>query len=143
MLPVVGLRQSLMRIINLRKYVGRIYYIPAPGYEGTGTLFAGELEEATLLNVGEADSDRSWRKNGYSGPLHTNSAQWRDMEGPFINVWLNNVPFVGETVNAAPHAKVPSHYLIISSFVKETFITFDCRRIFYLLAWEERVQLFF
>lgn len=92
----------------MRKYVGHIYYIPAPGYEGTGTPFTGDLEGTILSKSHEGDGDRSVHKNGYSGPLHelTKYAQWREMEGPFINVWLNNVPFVGETVKSAPHAKV-------------------------------------
>ncbi|KAG0587837.1 hypothetical protein KC19_2G195200 [Ceratodon purpureus] len=99
---------TLIRICSLRKYVGHIYYIPAPGYEGTGTPFTEDLEETALLKSHEGDSDRSLKKNGYHGALHelTKSGQWRHMEGPFINVWLNNVPFVGETVKSAPHAKV-------------------------------------
>jgi len=102
-----GLRQTLIRIINLRKYVGHIYYIPAPGYEGTGTTYTGELEGTPLLKSHEGDDDKSSSGNSYPGPGLTNSDQWRGMEGPFINIWLNNVPFVGETVNSAPHAKVP------------------------------------
>lgn len=98
--------QTLLRIINLRKYVGHIYYIPAPGHEGTGNHYDGEHEESNLINTAEVDTERTWRKSGYSGPLQTPSAEWRDMEGPFILVWLNNVPFAGEKVMAAPNAKV-------------------------------------
>lgn len=95
----------------MRKYVGHIYYIPAPGYEGTGTTYSGELEGTPLLNSHEGDDDKSSSGNSYPGPGLTNSDQWRGMEGPFINIWLNNVPFVGETVNSAPHAKFADGYL--------------------------------
>lgn len=102
--------QTLMRICNLRKYTGHIYYIPAPGYEGTGAPFNGELETTSLLKSSEGDIDRSVQKNGYTGPLQTSSSQWRDLEGPFILIWLNNVPWCAEDVKAAPNAKVSRHY---------------------------------
>ena len=98
--------QTLMRICNLRRYNGHIYYIPAPGYEGTGTPFNGELETTTLLKSSEGDSDRIAVKNGYTGPLQTSSSQWRDLEGPFILIWLNNVPWCSTDIHTAPHAKV-------------------------------------
>ena len=88
--------QTLMRICNLRRYSGHIYYIPAPGYEGTGTPYNGELETANLLKSNE----------GYTGPSQTGSSQWRDLEGPFILIWLNNVPWSGEDIKSAPNAKV-------------------------------------
>jgi sphingosine kinase len=100
--------QTLMRICNLRKYNGHIYYIPAPGHEGTGTPFNGELETTTLLKSSEGDSDRTVLKNGYTGQLQTSSSQWHDLEGPFILVWLNNVPWCATDVKAAPNAKVSS-----------------------------------
>lgn len=112
---------TLLRIINLRKYVGHIYYIPAPGHEGTGNHYDGEHEESNLINTAEVDTDRTWRKSGYSGPLQTPSAEWRDMEGPFILVWLNNVPFAGEKVMAAPNAKFADGYL-------DLIIMRDCPR---------------
>lgn len=116
--------QTLMRICNLRKYTGHIYYVPAPGYEGTGTPFHGELETTTLLKSSDSDdSDNKslLRKNGYSGSLLTNSSQWRDMEGPFILIWLNNVPFTGEAMKSAPNAKFSDGYL-------DLIIMKDCPR---------------
>ncbi|KAG0570231.1 hypothetical protein KC19_6G146200 [Ceratodon purpureus] len=102
---------TLMRICNLRRYNGHIYYIPAPGYEGTGTPFNGELETTTLLKSSEGDSDRIAVKNGYTGPLQTSSSQWRDLEGPFILIWLNNVPWCSTDIHTAPHAKFSDGYL--------------------------------
>ena len=112
---VLSSLQTLIRICNLRKYVGRIYYIPAPGYEGTGTPLSRELGGTILLKSHGGDGDRSSHQNSYAGPLYelTKSSQWREMEGPFINVWLNNVPFVGETVNSAPHAKVITQIILL------------------------------
>jgi hypothetical protein len=92
--------------VNLRRYNGGFSYLPAAGSEGTGAPYSSELEVNKLLQSGEADSERSWRK-GYSGPLHSlPTAEWRSMEGAFVLVWLNNVPFTSEKAMAAPLAKV-------------------------------------
>ncbi len=98
--------QTLIRIVNLRRYNGGFSYLPAAGSEGTGGPYSSELEVNKLLQSGEADSERSWRK-GYSGPLHSlPTAEWRSMEGAFVLVWLNNVPFTSEKAMPAPLAKV-------------------------------------
>uniref|UniRef100_A0A7I4FBM7 sphingosine kinase n=1 Tax=Physcomitrium patens TaxID=3218 RepID=A0A7I4FBM7_PHYPA len=112
---------TLIRISNLRKYNGQLYYIPAPGYEGTGTPLNEEFARTTLMTSGEANSDSSLQKHGDPGSLQKNFSEWREMEGPFILIWLNNVPFVSESVNAAPNAKFADGYL-------DLIILKDCPR---------------
>ncbi|CAK9272818.1 unnamed protein product [Sphagnum jensenii] len=97
--------QTLIRIVNLRRYNGSFSYLPAEHLGGTGGPYSSELEVNKLLQNNEADSARSWRK-GYSGPLQSHpSSDWRSMDGVFVLVWLNNVPFAGETAMPAPLAK--------------------------------------
>jgi sphingosine kinase len=98
--------QTLIRIVNLRRYNGSFSYLPAEHLGGTGGPYSSELEVNKLLQNNEADSARSWRK-GYSGPLQSHpGSDWRSMDGVFVLVWLNNVPFAGETAMPAPLAKV-------------------------------------
>jgi sphingosine kinase len=97
--------QTLIRIVNLRRYNGSFSYLPVEHLGGTGGPYSSELEVNKLLQNNEADSARSWRK-GYSGPLQSQpSSDWRSMDGVFVLVWLNNVPFAGETAMPAPLAK--------------------------------------
>ncbi|CAK9218654.1 unnamed protein product [Sphagnum troendelagicum] len=113
--------QTLIRIVNLRRYNGGFSYLPVAGSEGTGGPYSSELEVNKLLHSGEADSERSWRK-GYSGPLHSlPTAEWRSMEGAFVLVWLTNVPFTSEKVMPAPLAK-------FSDGLLDLIVLRDCSR---------------
>lgn len=103
--------QSLLRILNLRKYDGHVQFVPAPGYEAYG-------EPVKQANC--CDSDIELCKDGlgdkvddgprgYQGPDGTMEGyEWRSLDGPFISVWINNVPWAGEDVMPAPNAKVIS-----------------------------------
>ncbi len=65
----------------------------------------------TLLQGAEADSEQGLLKNGgYLGPppkqAPAAASEWRAVDGAFLLIWLNNVPFAGEYVMPAPLAKV-------------------------------------
>jgi len=96
---------TLMRICNLRKYTGHIYYVPAPGYEGTGTPFHGGALEASSSYDSDEPSNNLLQKKPPADSMDSSTSQWRELEGPFILIWLNNVPFSNETVKPAPNAK--------------------------------------
>ncbi|KAJ7560569.1 hypothetical protein O6H91_04G135600 [Diphasiastrum complanatum] len=104
---------SLLRIVWLRQYHGTIAYIPAPGYEETGSPYTGEFdsfsgETSSMLS----DTERSWRTSGYSGPLGASLMKdWRVMSGEFILVLLQNIPWATEDFLAAPSAKFSDGYL--------------------------------
>ncbi|CAI9087604.1 OLC1v1021712C2 [Oldenlandia corymbosa var. corymbosa] len=98
---------AIKRICSLRKYNGAIKFVPAPGYESYG--------EAVNDEVGVATSDSESVKAhgyGYQGPdLDIKNLSWRKISGPFVSIWLHNVPWGAEETMAAPDAKV-----VLSSF---------------------------
>ncbi|XP_050214395.1 sphingosine kinase 1 isoform X2 [Mercurialis annua] len=91
---------ALQRIIHLRHYNGCIAFVPAPGYESYG-------EPITYSSVSPSNSEQPLKiQHGYPGPdVDLNNFDWRMISGPFVSVWLHNVPWGGEDVMAAPHAK--------------------------------------
>lgn len=90
-----------------RKYTGHIYYVPAPGYEGTGTPFhGGALEASSSYDSDESCNNLLQKKQPPADSMDSSTSQWREMEGPFILIWLNNVPFSNEALKPAPNAKV-------------------------------------
>ncbi|XP_060189525.1 sphingosine kinase 1-like isoform X3 [Lycium barbarum] len=96
---------ALQRIFRLRRYNGCIKFVAAPGYETFGE--PANLEGETN---GEVKSNFVQHK-GYSGPaLHIKDFN-RKIEGPFLSVWLHNVPWGGEDALAAPDAKLSDGYL--------------------------------
>ncbi|XP_072952369.1 sphingosine kinase 1-like [Typha angustifolia] len=98
---------SLLRIMNLRRYNGRIQFVPAPGYEGLGN------------SVEQVKTDRS---HASLGPLvEHEGSQWRYFEGPFISVSINNVPWINEDIKLAPEAQFSDGYL-------DAVIVRDCPR---------------
>lgn len=68
----------------------------------------------TLLQGAETNSEQGLQKNGsYLGPpppppkqSPAAASEWRAVDGAFLLIWLNNVPFAGEYVMPAPLAKV-------------------------------------
>ncbi|CAN6457751.1 unnamed protein product [Victoria cruziana] len=100
---------SIVRMIHLRQYNGRVSFVPAPGYEGYGNPVGGQEESLSRLN---SLSKRENRQNAYLGPMCSFEPQeWRSYDGPFISVWLHNVPWGSETVMPAPDAKFSDGYL--------------------------------
>ncbi|KAE8728630.1 Sphingosine kinase 2 [Hibiscus syriacus] len=76
---------AVQRVFCLRHYNGRISFVPAPGFEDYGepTSYHGE----------------STRRKPNS------------RVGPFVSIWLHNVPWGGEDIMAAPDAKFSDGYL--------------------------------
>ncbi|PNT74939.1 hypothetical protein BRADI_1g24730v3 [Brachypodium distachyon] len=102
---------SLVRVVSLRRYNGRILFIPAPGYEG----FGDPVEQTTSCKSNGAsnsvEGDRSSVSNDetctYPGPsVDEADVKWRSLNGPFVNVWISNIAFACEGVMIAPQAKL-------------------------------------
>ncbi|KAL2244832.1 UNVERIFIED_CONTAM: Sphingosine kinase 1 [Sesamum indicum] len=99
---------ALQRIFGLRNYNGSICFVPAPGYESYGEPL--DLEKEVIVE-GESqmtsdDRPVSTREYGYRGPkVDIKSLNWRKIDGPFVSIWLHNVPWGGENTLAAPDAE--------------------------------------
>nr|XP_043623875.1 sphingosine kinase 2-like isoform X2 [Erigeron canadensis] len=94
---------ALKRVIRLRKYNGSIHFVPAPGFEDVG-----EASNSCVISVESLKA----RQHGYQGPKDDfQSSNWRKLNGPFISVWLHNVPWGAENTMAAPDAKFEDGYL--------------------------------
>lgn len=91
--------------MNLRKYHGHVHFIPAPGYESYG-------EPVNQIDGCKCDlllSKQDRQGSGYQGPeVSFEKLDWRSLDGPFISVWVNNVPFSAEDYMPAPKAEVVS-----------------------------------
>lgn len=72
----------------------------APGYETFGEPADPEGE-----TISEVKSSLVQHK-AYCGPALQMKDFNRKIEGPFVSVWLHNVPWGGEDALAAPDAKV-------------------------------------
>uniref|UniRef100_A0A1J3GG48 sphingosine kinase n=2 Tax=Noccaea caerulescens TaxID=107243 RepID=A0A1J3GG48_NOCCA len=95
---------ALQRIICLRQYNGRVLFIPAPGFESFGLLVSNSLYKEPPP-VGD-------KVLGYQGPdAKLEHMEWREINGPFVSVWLHNVPWGAENTLAAPDAKVTYIFL--------------------------------
>ncbi|XP_076917345.1 sphingosine kinase 2-like [Bidens hawaiensis] len=94
---------ALKRILRLRKYNGCIRFVPAPGFEDVGEAIGSCFETMEPIKP---------RQHGYQGPkVDFKSLNWRELNGPFVSVWLHNVPWGAENTMAAPDAKFEDGYL--------------------------------
>ncbi|XP_074568766.1 sphingosine kinase 2-like isoform X2 [Curcuma longa] len=104
---------SLLRILKLRKYHGHVQFVPAPGYETYGEPITQSFcsSGTELCNDDQGDTVNA-SSYGYQGlAMGADGCEWRCMNGPFIAVWINNVPWAGEDVMPAPNAKFSDGYL--------------------------------
>ncbi|XP_061367676.1 sphingosine kinase 1-like isoform X2 [Gastrolobium bilobum] len=105
---------SLTRIFQLRHYFGCIYFVPAPGFEayGDSTSYPGNSTNK-VSNRDPIDVEPvRLQRLGYKGPeINVENLNWRVVNGPFISVWLHNVPWGAENTMAAPDAKFSDGYL--------------------------------
>ena len=109
-------------MVNLRRYNGRILFVPAPGYE----RFGDPVEKTTssksngASNAIEGDMSNVCNDETctYSGPSVAEAdLEWRSLNGPFINAWISNIAFASEGVMIAPQAQVNlTPFLFISSY---------------------------
>ncbi|KAK9051745.1 hypothetical protein SSX86_028373 [Deinandra increscens subsp. villosa] len=94
---------ALKRILRLREYNGSISFVPAPGFEDVGEENCSCVDSMEPLKP---------RQHGYQGPkVDFKSLNWRKLNGPFVSVWLHNVPWGAENTMAAPDAKFEDGYL--------------------------------
>ncbi|KAJ0017834.1 hypothetical protein Pint_10726 [Pistacia integerrima] len=105
---------ALQRILRLRQYNGRVSFVPAPGFEDYGepTRYNGKsINEKDVSNPSQEQPIKA-RQYGYQGPaVSLENLGWRTINGPFVSVWLHNVPWGGEDTMAAPDAKFSDGYL--------------------------------
>lgn len=98
---------ALKRIFQLRKYNGRIHFVPASDYEDYTEKISQEV--SSTLDVPFCSSSKKQTdalESGYMGPnIALENMNWRTIEGPFISVWIQNVPWGSEGSMPAPSAK--------------------------------------
>lgn len=91
--------------------------MPAPGFENCGEPTT--YSEQYICNPSQEQPIKVLQ-HCYQGPdVELSNLQWRTINGPFVSVWLHNVPWGSEGTMAAPDAKVslfcPTfgiHYLV-------------------------------
>lgn len=131
MLPVLNI-QALQRILHLRKYNGSISFVPAPGFESFGEPSTYKGAATCGINTVNPSHQEpiEVQQHGYQGPnIELEKLEWRTIVGPFVSIWLHNVPWGAENTMAAPDAKVgfllwfKIHYLCHSLFpLKSQFL---------------------
>lgn len=73
--------------------------MPAPGYETHG--------EPVSYSSHHGEEQTGVLSGGYQGPhVKLEELSWRAIDGPFVSIWLHNVPWGSEGTMAAPNAKV-------------------------------------
>ncbi|CAM0906284.1 unnamed protein product [Alopecurus aequalis] len=107
---------SLLRVVNLRRYNGRILFVPAPGYEKFGDpvekTTSCESNGASNAIEGDISNVCNDETCTYSGPSVTEAdLEWRSLNGPFVNAWISNIAFASEGVMIAPQAQFADGYL--------------------------------
>ncbi|KAK9681792.1 hypothetical protein RND81_10G028200 [Saponaria officinalis] len=98
---------AVKRILNLRKYNGRFHFVPASGFEDYAEKMSQEAASFQDVPFGSSSNTQTGaQENGYVGPnLNLEKLNWRTIEGPFISVWIHNVPWGSEDAMPAPDAK--------------------------------------
>ncbi|ONK77059.1 uncharacterized protein A4U43_C02F2670 [Asparagus officinalis] len=100
----------------------QFYFVPAPGYEEFGEPLQRNFDSKAFTSVQEQGQGNGVliHHGGYQGPsVCFDSREWRSLDGPFISVWLNNVPWSDKGTMPAPQAKFSDGYL-------DMVITRDC-----------------
>ena len=83
--------------------------MPAPGFEafGESTSYPSKsTSKGKISDPIEVETVES-QNHCYQGPeINLENLNWKVLDGPFVSVWLHNVPWGGEDTMAAPDAKV-------------------------------------
>lgn len=102
---------AIQRIFHLRHYNGRICFVPAPGFEDYGEPMSFHCRPTDEESPKQEESLKT-QQHGYLGSdVKLEDMHWRTISGPFVSVWLHNVPWGSEDVMAAPNAKFSDGYL--------------------------------
>ncbi|KAK8524424.1 hypothetical protein V6N13_015446 [Hibiscus sabdariffa] len=102
---------GIQRIFCLRHYNGRICFVPAPGFEDYGEPMSYHGEPTSEENPTQELSLKT-EQHGYLGSdVKLENLHWRTISGPFVSIWLHNVPWASEDAMAAPNAKFSDGYL--------------------------------
>lgn len=84
--------------------------MPAPGFEtfGEPTSYNEKLTgKDNNHDLKEEENISKLQESSYRGPdINLQNLNWRTINGPFVSVWLHNVPWGSEDAKAAPDAKV-------------------------------------
>ncbi|KAL2932047.1 Sphingosine kinase 1 [Bienertia sinuspersici] len=97
---------ALKRIFQLRKYNGRIHFVPASGFEDYTEKISQKVASAQDLPICSSSKQTGVQEGGYIGPdIDLENMNWQTVEGPFVSVWIHNVPWGSESAMAAPNAK--------------------------------------
>ncbi|TKY59337.1 Sphingosine kinase 1 [Spatholobus suberectus] len=105
---------ALTRIFRLRHYTGCLYFVPAPGFEAYGEPISYPGSSTSKGSNSDLIDEEpvKLQRLGYQGSeIDLENLGWRVLHGPFISVWLHNVPWGGENTKAAPDAKFSDGYL--------------------------------
>ncbi|KAI9108522.1 hypothetical protein K1719_020406 [Acacia pycnantha] len=104
---------ALNRIFHLRQYSGRISFVPAPGFETYGVPISNPAKSISIdSNSTSIEVEPQRLRYRYRGPdINLENLSWRFINGPFISLWMNNVPWSSENVMAAPKAQFSDGYV--------------------------------
>ncbi|KAL9274521.1 Sphingosine kinase 1-like protein [Drosera capensis] len=104
---------AIQRIFHLRKYHGRIHFVPAPGFEALALPKTEKQDPSQQLKFYiRSEEEPLIEEHRYHGPtIDLENTKWLTIEGPFVSIWLHNVPWGSEGAKAAPDAKFSDGYL--------------------------------
>ncbi|KAL8130409.1 hypothetical protein V2J09_019564 [Rumex salicifolius] len=104
---------AIQRIFCLRKYLGRIHFVPATGYELQVENLSQKVEAVDAIQFRNPNElAEKTQKFAYLGTdVSAEYMEWRTIEGPFISIWIHNVPWGSEDAMPAPDAKFSDGFL--------------------------------
>lgn len=110
--------------------------MPAPGFEAFGEplSYNGKCTgEDNNHDLKEAEHIKL-QKSCYQGPdINFKNLNWKVINGPFVSVWLHNVPWGSQDALPAPDAKVGS-FMCFKKF-RLASLEFDIRLLDYF--WQK------
>lgn len=84
--------------------------MPAPGYEAYGepTGYHGKFTSKVdySCDPSEVEAIKLPQCSYQGSDINLENLNWRFINGPFVSIWLHNVPWGSENTMAAPDAKV-------------------------------------